>query len=144
MFTPNNKMDPEMGAQVYDYQYVELDIRREDNEIIPFPVKSYQLLAAQYIGRNGSWRYYRNQRTGREWKENGMYWHLTEEIAYDFIVEFLAFQIFNGRNNGYKFYLEGSHPLLGGLGKIAIDASEQLERLFINRRHRQKQTRKPE
>jgi hypothetical protein len=140
---PDNKTNPEMGAQVYDYQYVEVDIRREDDETIPFPAKSFQLLAAQYIGRNGSWRYYRNQRTGREWKENGMYWHLTEEIAYDFLVEFLAFQILNGRNHGYKFYLEGNHPFLGGFGRIAINASEQLERLFINRRHRQEQTRKP-
>jgi len=139
-----NKLNPKIGAKVYNYQYVSVDIRREGEDIISSPVNSYQLFSAQYLRRNGSWRYYRNQRTGMEWKENGMDWHLTEDLAYTYIIEFLSFQVLNCRKKGYNFYLDGKHPFSDKQGKVIVNAMVELEDLILSHWHREKQIRKSE
>lgn len=44
------------------------------------------MLKANFIGRSGSWRRFRNLATGGEWNENGQHWRTSpEDAALDFI-----------------------------------------------------------
>jgi hypothetical protein len=145
-----SKLNPKIGAKVYRYQYVSFYLRREGEDIISSPVHAYQLFYAQYLRRNGSWRYYRNQKSGMEWKENGMDWDLTEDLAYTYIFEFLSFQMLNCRKKGYNFYLwnginfDGRHPFIDNPKKVMVNAMVALEDLIRNHWHLVKQMRKSE
>ena len=78
------------------------------------------MLRANFIGRRGSWRRFRNLSTGAEWNENGQYWRASpEDAALDFI-ETLCL----GLAVGYRLHEGDRRPQLCSYQRPRLSSSD--------------------